>query len=159
MANLHVTLIRRRPDSRVPMRILKSKHLCTVSGGLSPGRNTLSYHHHRRLSICITCVTRVCRNNLIHFSGATMLTNPGRPFHFPFITLDCLGSPTLFLLLPSLPGIRVNRVYRMERMVNMEEGFENVWRCLEEYTCAYSKYIFIFRAPLTPLVYCYRTGS
>lgn len=139
---------RRRPDSRVPMRILKSKHLCT-SGGLSPGRNTLSYvhhHHHHRLSISITCVTRVCRNNLIHFSGA-MLTNPAfnpAPLDATF-WFSLYRGPRfnyfipLYLSLPPPPpslfrfhGIRVIE-FTGERMENMEEGFENVSRMELEY--------------------------
>lgn len=153
MANLHVTLIRRRPDSRVP--ILKSKHLCT-SGGAQPWPqhpflpSTFIHLHH-------VCNPRLQKQLDPLFDDADQ---SGPTFSFSLYHLDCLGSPTLSLP-PSLAGIRVNRVYGMERMVNMEEGFESVWRCLEEYTYAQIRNIFssfIF-APLMPLVYCYRTGS
>lgn len=113
-----------------------------------PGRNTLSYVHHHRLSVSITRVTRVCRNNLIHFSGA-MLTNPAfnpprsmRPFDFPYREPRHSACPPSPPSLFRFPGIRVIE-FIAERMENMEEGFENVSRWGWNILPPFSSFLFV----------------
>lgn len=134
---------RRRPDSRVPKRILKSKHLCT-SGGLSlaatpfPTCTTTVYPSPSRVQPAFAETTWST------FRGRCWPIRPRsmRPFDFPYREPRYSACPPSPPSLFRFPGIRVIE-FTAERMENMEEGFENVSRWGWNILPPFSSFLFV----------------